>query len=106
VIYPVRPGGLTEYILSHEGPVLVPNISENPSFNNPVLLKEGIQSLVALPLISEKGPVGILYNDDFRPRKLVPSVVENLNMLATQAVIAIQKQHAFEQIKKLSTQTA
>lgn len=101
-VYPVRPGGLTEHILSHNEPVLVPNIADFPSFNNPVLLKEGIRSLIAVPLISDKGPVGILYNDDFKPRTFTPSMLEALRLLATQAVIAIQKQQAFEEIKSLS----
>ena len=102
-IYPVRPGGLTEFILSQNEPVLIPNIADYPSFNNPILLKEGIRSLVAVPLISEKEPVGILYNDDFKPRVFNNSIIETLRLLATQAVIAIQKQQAFEQIKNLST---
>jgi diguanylate cyclase (GGDEF)-like protein len=101
-VYPVRPGGLTEYILSHREPILIPNIADHPSFNNPTLIKEGIRSVIAIPLISEKGPVGILYNDDFRPRTFTLSALETLRLLATQAVIAIQKQQAFEQIKNLS----
>lgn len=101
-IYPVRPGGLTEHILSRNEPVLIPDISEFPSFNNPVLLKEGIRSLIAVSLLSEKGPIGVLYNDDFKPRTFTPSMLESLRLLATLAVIAIQKQQALEEIKSLS----
>jgi len=101
-VYPVRPGGLTEHILSKNEPILIPDISDFPAFNNPIVLEEGIQSLIAIPLISEKGPIGILYNDDFKPRILEPAMVETLRVVATQAVIAIQKQQAFEQIKNLS----
>jgi diguanylate cyclase (GGDEF)-like protein len=67
-----------------------------------VLIKEGIRSLIALPLISDRGPVGILYVDDFRPRTFSPSILGMLKPLATQAVLAIQKQQAFEQIRTLS----
>lgn len=101
-VYSVRPGGLTEHILSRNEPVLIPNIAEFPSFNNPVLLKEGIRSLIAVPLLSEKGPVGILYNDDFKSRTFTSSMLEVLRRLATLAVIAIQKQQALEEIKSLS----
>jgi diguanylate cyclase (GGDEF)-like protein len=101
-IYSVRPGGLTEHILSRNEPVVISNISEYPSFNNPVLLKEGVCSLIAVPLLSEKGPVGILYNDDFKPRTFTPSMLEALRLMAMLAVIAIQKQQAFEEIKSLS----
>jgi len=101
-VYPVRPGGLTEEILSGNQPILVPDISDFPAYNNPIILNEGIQALIALPLVSEKGPVGILYADDFEPRAFPYSLVESLRMLAAQAVIAIQKQQAFEKIKELS----
>ncbi len=100
--YKVRPGGLTEHILSQNEPVVVPKISEHPAFSNPVLLKEGVLSLIAIPLISDQGPVGILYVDDFKERSFSPSIIEVLKLLAIQATIAIQKQQAFEQIKALS----
>jgi diguanylate cyclase (GGDEF)-like protein len=101
-VYPVRHGGLTEYILAQHEPVLIPDVVDHPSFNNPVLMREGVRSLIAIPLISEKGPIGILYTDDFKPRTFTSTMSENLWMLGTQAVIAIQKQQAFEQIKNLS----
>lgn len=101
-VYPVRRGGLTEYILSHHEPILISDIAQHPSFNNPVLMKEGVRSLIAIPLISEKGPIGILYNDDFNVRTFSSTMIEILSVLGTQAVIAIQKQQAFEQIKSIS----
>jgi diguanylate cyclase (GGDEF)-like protein len=101
-VYPVRSGGLTEHILRQTEPVVVPNIADYPAFQNPVLIKEGIRSLIALPLLSDRGPVGILYVDDFRPRTFSPSILGMLKPLATQAVLAIQKQQAFEQIRTLS----
>ena len=48
-VYPVRRGGLTEYILSQHEPVLIPDVVDHPSFNNPVLMKEGVRSLIAIP---------------------------------------------------------
>jgi diguanylate cyclase (GGDEF)-like protein len=101
-VYPVRQGGLTEHILSQKTPILVDDIAKHPSYNNPILIKEGVRSLIAIPLISDKGPIGILYTDDFKPKTFTPSMSEALSMLGTQAVIAIQKQQAFEQIKNLS----
>ncbi len=101
-VYPVRLGGLTEHILSNNKPILVPDISDYPAFNNPVIMKEGIRSLIAIPLIGDKGPVGILYCDDFEARTFPDNLSAHLQMLATQAVIAIQKQQTFERIKELS----
>ncbi len=101
-VYPVRTGGLTEHILANKDPLLIPDLADFPSFNNPVVLKEGIRSLIAIPLIAEKGPIGILYSDDFEPKQFPPTLTNSLKMLSTQAVIAIQKQQAFEKIKDLS----
>jgi len=101
-VYPVRPGGLTDHILNQKVPVFVPDIAETPDFCNPVILREGICSLIAVPLIAEKGPIGILYSDDFRPSHFASSLEESITLLATQSVIAIQKQQAFEKIKDLS----
>lgn len=101
-VYPVRLGGLAEYILARHELVLIPDIAKHPTFNNPVMMKEGICSLIAVPLLSEKGPVGILYVDDFKVRDFSPSLLENMTVLGTQAVIAIQKQQVFEKIKSLS----
>jgi len=101
-VYPVRLGGLAEYILSGHEIVLISDTADHPTFNNPVMLKEGIRSLIAVPLISERGPVGILYVDDFKVREFRPSLMENMAVLGTQAVIAIQKQQVFEKIKSLS----
>jgi hypothetical protein len=103
--YKIRPRGLTENILSQNEPAVVPKISEHPNFNNPVLLKEGIQTLIAIPLISEQGPVGILYVDDFKERSFPLSTIDVLKLLAIQATIAIQKQQAFKQIEGMNFQT-
>ncbi len=101
-VYPVRQGGLAEYILARHELVLIPDISKHPTFNNPVMVKEGICSLIAVPLFSERGPVGILYVDDFKVRGFSPSILDSMTVLGTQAVIAIQKQQVFEKIKSLS----
>ncbi len=100
--FPVRPGGLTEYILLHSDPILISDLSEHPSFNNPYLMEEGIRSLIAIPLLSDREPVGVLYLDDFRPRTFPSGIDEAIGLLATQAVIAIQTQQALDRIKDLS----
>ncbi|HIE64770.1 MAG TPA: sensor domain-containing diguanylate cyclase [Nitrospiria bacterium] len=84
-------------------PLLVPNIPDCPFCDDPILVKEGVQSLIAIPLLSNAGPIGILYADDFRPRSFEPSIMEALLTLGTQAVISIQNQQAFQEIRDLST---
>jgi diguanylate cyclase (GGDEF)-like protein len=100
--YKVRNGGLNEFILSKKTPVLIPDITESSDFINPILLREEIRSLIAIPINSDKGPVGILYVDDFYPRNFSKTILEPLTLLADIASISIQKQQAYEQIKALS----
>lgn len=100
--YKIRRGGLNDHILSKRVPIVVPDISDSIDFTNPILLREEIKSLIAIPINSEKGPVGILYVDDFNPRNFSNAVVEALNHLAVLASISIQKQQTYEHIKAFS----
>ncbi len=99
----LRPGGLTSFILSRENPTIIPDVSLEPTFNNPVMLKEGIKSLVAIPLLAqEKKIIGILYVDDFIPRSFTLREINILSLLANQATIALEKAQLLEQIKDLA----
>lgn len=99
----VRPNGLTSSILSNLGPTVIKNVQENPKFNNPDLLNEGIKSLMAVPLIAENKVVGILYVDDFKERQFVKEEVFALSLLANQAALAIKEARFCEEIEKLAT---
>src|SRR3989338_3999633 len=88
----VRPGGLTSKILLQKEPVVVPNITEESFMDTRVILAEGIRSLVATPLTAENKIVGILYVDDYKPRTFSKRDISILELLATQATIAIKKQ--------------
>lgn len=98
----IRPGGLSSSILSKSQPTVIKNVSDNPKFNNPILLKEGIKSLIAVPLILESEIVGILYVDDFKPRDFKEGEVLALSLLANQAALAIKEAHLHEEIEKLA----
>ena len=95
----VRPGGLTSKILSQKQPVVVPDISEESIIDTRVILAEGIRSLVATPLTAEDKIVGILYVDDFKPRTFTKRDISILELLATQATIAIKKAKTREQLE-------
>lgn len=95
----VRPGGLTSKILSQKQPVVVPNISEESFIDTRIILAEGIRSLVATPLTTENRIVGILYVDDFKPRSFTKRDISILELLATQATIAIEKAKIQEQLE-------
>lgn len=98
--YPVRKGGMTEHILKQKDPIVVNNIASQPSFNNPMMLKEKVSSLIALTLFCEEKIVGILYVDDFVPRDFLPEQVAHLSLLAMQAAFGIEKIKLLTQLEK------
>ncbi len=59
--------------------------------DNSVLLKEGIKSLVAVPLFANELITGILYIDDFQPRDWTEREMEFITLLGIQAAYAIEK---------------
>ncbi|MBF0633729.1 MAG: sensor domain-containing diguanylate cyclase, partial [Nitrospinae bacterium] len=87
----VRPKGLTNHILSSERPTVIEDISKESTFDTAPLLQLGIRSLIAVPLKVEGKIMGILYVDDFTPRKFTEREINTLNLLAAQAAAAIDK---------------
>jgi len=60
--------GPAYHILKQTGPVAFYNIEQEPLFENTTILKEGVKSILACPLITDGTVFGILYLDDFKPR--------------------------------------
>lgn len=97
-----RPGGLTDYILKSGKPVIISDVNLHPTFDNPILLKEGIKSLISIPLISQDRIVGVLYVDDFKPRNFSARETLALALLATQAAVAIEKAQLLKKAEELA----
>jgi diguanylate cyclase (GGDEF)-like protein len=98
----VRQGGLTSYILNQDEPLAVQDIKRYPKFDNPIMLREGIRSLIASPLKTEGRIVGILYVDDFKPRQYTTREVSLLSLLSTFAAMAIEKTKLLESTRQLA----
>lgn len=101
--YSIRPGGLTQFVLSNSKPTVISDLKEDMAIDVTTLLSEGIRSVIAIPLVSECELLGILYYDDVHPRTYPPYLVDQLSQFATETVIAIQKHKALAQIKHLSS---
>ena len=101
--YFIRPGGLTQLVLSSSKSTVISDLKECKTFDNEFLLNQGIRSLIAIPLLSEGNLLGILYYDDVKPRTYPHYLVDQLNQFATKAVIAIQKHKAISEVKHLSS---
>jgi diguanylate cyclase (GGDEF)-like protein len=98
----VRPNGLTNLILTRPYPTIIENVEKEPFFKNPILIQEGVKSLIATPLMGGGTMVGILYVDDFKPRQFESEEILALSLLANKAAISIEKAQLLEEIKQLS----
>jgi diguanylate cyclase (GGDEF)-like protein len=85
----VRRGGLSDRILKSTGVTVISHRTNKAFFSNPLIVGEGIKSLVCVPLIHQRETVGILYVDDFGSRKFPKADLQELEILASFASIAI-----------------
>jgi diguanylate cyclase (GGDEF)-like protein len=99
MVWKIRPGGMTDYILNQSQPTVISNARKHPKFNNPLMLKEGIRSLVAIPLKADRKIQGILYIDDFRVRHYSKQQLSVLGLLSNMAAFAIERGKLMETTK-------
>ena len=85
----VTPGGLTHRILSEGQLFVVEDTLGEAFFKNPLAVGEGIRALIAVPLKMQEKIIGILYLDDFVPRKFSPMRLHMLSILASFATMSI-----------------
>lgn len=95
----VRKGGLTSRILKAKAITVINNTTNKSFFSNPVAVGEGIKSLICIPLIHAHELVGILYVDDFVPRKFPAAHLEALEILASFASISIHNAKTHNRVK-------
>ncbi len=86
-----RPEGLSRYILSQREPVEWEDILKDPLFEDTNIKKEGIRALLASPLLLDGGVVGILYLDDFKPRRFTDRHKKLIQLFSAFAAHAIEK---------------
>ncbi|HJV66814.1 MAG TPA: diguanylate cyclase [Geomonas sp.] len=98
----VTAGGLTEQVLKAGEIFFVEDTGKTPFFKNPVAIKEGIRSLVCVPLVYQGRTVGILYLDDFVPRCFDREKVNLLSILASFAAMAINNATLHKRTKVLA----
>ncbi len=86
-----RKGGMTDHILSKRVPTVISDTALYSFVDNSVLLREGVKSLVAVPLFANELITGIFYIDNFRPRTWTEREIEFITLLGIQAAYAIEK---------------
>jgi diguanylate cyclase (GGDEF)-like protein len=98
----VTPGGLTEQVLRAGEIFFIEDTAQTPFFKNPIAIKEGIRSLVCVPLIFQHRIMGILYLDDFVPRSFDREKLNLLSILASFAAMAIHNATLHKQTKLMT----
>lgn len=89
-VWAVTPGGLTDQLLQHDEILFVEDTEQVDYFRNPLAVKEGIRSLICIPLVTKGSIHGVLYLDDFVPRKFDKDRMNLISVLASFAAMAIE----------------
>jgi diguanylate cyclase (GGDEF)-like protein len=98
----VKPGGLTYEILDRGKPFIIKDTETTEFFNNPLAIKEGIRSLIAVPLKIQRRTIGVLYLDDFKPREIFAEKLELLSVLTSFATMSIDHARLHERTAQLA----
>jgi diguanylate cyclase (GGDEF)-like protein len=98
----VKAGGLTRRILDEGKLFIVEDTDAAPFFNNPLAVEEGIRSLIAIPLQVKEKTVGILYVNDFAPRRFAEERLRLLPILASFAAMSIDNARLHERMRSLA----
>lgn len=98
----VSPGGLTEQVLKAREIFFVENTATANFSQNPMMVREGIQSLVCVPLTFGDRVMGVLYLDDFVPRVFDKERMNLLSVLSSFAAMAIYNAKLHNRTKLLA----
>ena len=97
----IRQGGLTSSIFNQNSPLYIKDLEQFDD-PNPLLLKEGVKSVVAAPLVNEGQIVGILYVNDFKVRTISSEDMSIFSLLTVYASLIIERAKALEATHHLS----
>ena len=98
----VKPGGLTAAILARGELFVIEDTRQTDLFNNPLAIAEGIRSLIAVPLKMQDEIIGVLYLDDFVPRRFPEERLELLSVLGPFATMSIDNARLHQRTLELA----
>lgn len=96
-----RKGGLTSHMLNQKAPLVIPDIKDYPN-PNPLLVKEGVVSLLGVPLTIEGRIIGVLYVNDFKKRDFRTEDISIFSLLSIYAALTIERVKSIEEMRQLS----
>ncbi len=102
VRWEVIPGGLTEEVLQTGDVLCVEDASRSSFALNPVAVKEGVQSVMCVPLAVPGSVVGLLYLCDFVPRHCRQEKLKLIPVFASFAAMAIYNARLHTRTKQMA----
>ncbi|MBI5233141.1 MAG: GGDEF domain-containing protein [Deltaproteobacteria bacterium] len=97
----VRKGGLTRALFNQTEPIVIPDMGKL-SGANPLLVNEGVKSLMAAPLTSEGKVIGTVYVNDFKEREFTDEEVTLFSIFTMKASMVIERIKYIEDTKLMS----
>ncbi len=97
----MRRGGLSEWIWTHNSPIVVEDATRDKRANcSEFLTHFGIRSIVGYPLTSGKQVIGAVFTGDFAARPVSESHTRLLTTLCQQVSVAIEKSRLYDSLER------
>ncbi|HEC16208.1 MAG TPA: diguanylate cyclase [Sedimenticola sp.] len=93
----IRKGGLTDILLNQTTPLFFADIEDLPD-PNPILVSEGVRSVLAAPLIIQRTVVGILYLNDFKKKEIRTEDISLFSLLTIYAALTVERVKSIEKL--------
>lgn len=97
----IRKGGLTDSVFKQQTPQFIKDILAMTDAN-PILIQEGVRSLIAAPLKVDGNIVGILYINDFKERSFSAEETSIFSLLTVYAALTIERARKIEAVHRMS----
>lgn len=79
----IMPGGLAHAIITNKEVIAIPDtLKSDYTGKNTSIIRENVRALLAIPIVTEDEILGILYVNDFKPRKFTDVHKASLILLA------------------------
>jgi PAS domain S-box-containing protein len=97
----LRPGGVTEWVVKHKEPLIIPETTRDArSLNSRATKQAGVRATVVLPILSKGKVIGVIFVNSFRPGEMSLDVVSIISSIASQAARALENAKLYRQVSE------
>ncbi len=101
--WPLRPGDLASRALESGEIVVVEDVRHAPTPTSRPVREAGVCAIVVIPLILQRKPLGIIYLDDFVPRRFSEAGLAQMTVLSSFASMSIDHARTHEVTRQLAS---